>query len=376
MQLTQIGTVESRYDTPADPFEMREKDSRIIIHPDFAAGLYDLDRCTHIQVLFGLHLARGYDLRTRNRLGEDKGVFATRSPRRPSPIGLTTVELLGMDGTALHVRGLDAMTGSPVYDIKPFVPALDGRGTGPSMSEEAKLQPRRDFIDAIESNDATRCLMKAAEIHGHYCPGLALGVMASLCGLRRPELGGLHSDGMEDLMAVVETNNCFSDGVQAVSGCTLGNNALVYRDLGRTAVTFARRDREPAVRVRVRPDFRTHLEQEESRFSRIMARVVGQESPGRDDVTQYKVQGRDAAFAMVRLPFDDLLIVEAVRPDLPDRAVMVPSALCPCCGEPVMSTRTVAEGVHRGRCLMCAGEHYSQLDGRGIVTARVGPERC
>ncbi len=268
------------------------------------------------------------------------------------------------------------MTGSPVYDIKPFVPALDGRGTGPSMSEEAKLQPRRDFIDAIESNDATRCLMKAAEIHGHYCPGLALGVMASLCGLRRPELGGLHSDGMEDLMAVVETNNCFSDGVQAVSGCTLGNNALVYRDLGRTAVTFARRDREPAVRVRLRPDFRTHLEQEESRFSRIMARVVGQESPGRDDVTQYKVQGRDAAFAMVRLPFDDLLIVEAVRPDLPDRAVMVPSALCPCCGEPVMSTRTVAEGTHRGLCLVCAKEQYGQLDGRGIVTARVGPERC
>lgn len=58
-------------------------------------------------------------------------------------------------------------------------------------------------------------------------------------GLSQLGIDLYQSDGMEELIAVVEIDACFADGIQAVSGCTLGNNSLIYRDLGRTAVTFA-----------------------------------------------------------------------------------------------------------------------------------------
>ena len=121
--------------------------------------------------------------------------------------------------------------------------------------EDFKQNPRGEFLQAIREKDMARCLVKTAEIHGHFCPGSALGVMASVHGLNLLGLDSISSDGLEDLMAVVETNACFADGVQAVSGCTLGNNALVYRDLGRLAVTFAIRGKETGVRIRVQPDF-------------------------------------------------------------------------------------------------------------------------
>ena len=64
---------------------------------------------------------------------------------------------------------------------------------------------------------------------------------------------------MEEVVAIVECNNCFTDGIQVVTGCTFGNNALIYKDLGKTAVTVARRQNGAAVRLVVHPDFRQRL---------------------------------------------------------------------------------------------------------------------
>jgi len=90
--------------------------------------------------------------------------------------------------------------------------------------------PRYRLLQAIRDRDACQCLVRTAEIHGHYCPGSALGVLASVYGLNLLGTGDFPADGLENLMAIVEINACFADGVQIVSGCTLGNNALVYRD--------------------------------------------------------------------------------------------------------------------------------------------------
>jgi formylmethanofuran dehydrogenase subunit E len=65
---------------------------------------------------------------------------------------------------------------------------------------------------------------------------------------------GIRNVGMEELVAIVETNNCFSDGIQLVTGCTFGNNGLIYRDYGKTAVTVARRD-GATIRIALKPDF-------------------------------------------------------------------------------------------------------------------------
>jgi len=88
----------------------------------FAEGLRDVEGFSHLYVLWVFDRVDGYDL-TAWPPSDDRphGVFATRSPRRPNPIGLTTVEVLGRDGTSLRVRGVDMLDGTPILDIKPFL---------------------------------------------------------------------------------------------------------------------------------------------------------------------------------------------------------------------------------------------------------------
>jgi formylmethanofuran dehydrogenase subunit E len=280
---------------------------------------------------------------------------------------MAVVDLLGVDGNRLKVRGLDAAHGSPVYDLRPVVqdrepaPAEGERETAPDRN------PRQDIMEAVRRDDRIRCLRKTAEIHGHFCPGSALGVMASLCGLSRLGLESFASDGLENLMAVVETNACFADGVQAVSGCTLGNNALVYRDLGRHAVTFAVRGRETGVRVRVRPDFRSRIQEAVPEFYSLMEKVIMRREGTAAEASAFREAGRKAGFALLKLPFEALLIARTVRPDLPSYAPIAANATCPVCGEWIMATKVVEDGKDSGLCLMCAGRPYRQVEGAGIV---------
>ena len=233
--------------------------------------------------------------------------------------------------------------------------------------ERLRQNPREEFVQAILDNDLARCLVKTAEIHGHFCPGSALGVMASAYGLNRLGLESISSDGLEHLMAVVEINACFADGVQAVSGCTLGNNALVYRDLGRLAVTFAIRGRDEGVRVRVLPDFCDKVAEVAPEFYPLMEKVIKDRAGDEKDAAAFRKTGREAAFALIELPFEELFAVETVRPDLPDYAPITESVICPGCGEMIMATKVVAGGEGQGLCFSCAGKGLRQVEGRGIV---------
>jgi len=95
------------------------------ILPEFETGLTDIEGFSHLIVLWVFDRAEGFELLgtppTDNR---PHGVFATRSPRRPNPIGLTVVELLRRDGTRLHVRGIDMLDGTPLLDIKPYLSGI------------------------------------------------------------------------------------------------------------------------------------------------------------------------------------------------------------------------------------------------------------
>lgn len=239
--------------------------------------------------------------------------------------------------------------------------------------KQLKQNPRHNFVQAIREMDAACCLVKTAEIHGHYCPGSAMGVMASLCGLNllsysgQPATEATLSDGLESLMAIVEINACFADGVQAVSGCTLGNNALVYRDLGRHAVTFAIRGRETGVRVRVRPDFESHVRRASPEFYSLLEKVIKDRTGTPKDEEAFMEKAKEAAFALIELSFDELLITETVHPVLPAYAPITESVICPGCGEMIMATKTVTEGRGSGLCFMCAGTEYRQVEGQGIV---------
>ena len=88
---------------------------------------------SHLFVLWVFHRSGGFDLVAHVPLDERRphGVFSTRSPRRPNPIGLSVVELLGREGPVLRVRGLDMLDGTPILDLKPYHPAVDRiRGAG------------------------------------------------------------------------------------------------------------------------------------------------------------------------------------------------------------------------------------------------------
>jgi tRNA-Thr(GGU) m(6)t(6)A37 methyltransferase TsaA len=95
------------------------------ILPEFEPGLADIEGFSHLFVLWAFDRADGFDLLASppsdNRT---HGVFATRSPRRPNPIGLTVVELLGRDHGSLHVRGVDMLDGTPILDIKPYLSSI------------------------------------------------------------------------------------------------------------------------------------------------------------------------------------------------------------------------------------------------------------
>ena len=95
------------------------------ILPDFEEGLTDIEGFSHLFVLWVFDRAAGYDLLvTPPTATRPHGVFATRAPRRPNPIGLTVVQLLRREGPRLHVRGLDMLDGSPILDLKPYLSSV------------------------------------------------------------------------------------------------------------------------------------------------------------------------------------------------------------------------------------------------------------
>jgi tRNA-Thr(GGU) m(6)t(6)A37 methyltransferase TsaA len=117
-----IGHVANEFDEPVASEEMRSAESRIVLDPALTGGLAGLEACQQVMVVFYFHRFQGYDL-AQHPQGDTsrpkRGVFALRSSRRPNPIGVTIVDLLAIEENVLRVRGLDAINGTPVLDLKP-----------------------------------------------------------------------------------------------------------------------------------------------------------------------------------------------------------------------------------------------------------------
>jgi tRNA (adenine37-N6)-methyltransferase len=95
------------------------------LRPEFEEGLRDVEGFSHLFVIWQFDRSTDFDLTvTPPSDNRPHGVFATRSPRRPNPIGLTVVELLGRDGPRLRVRGVDMLDGTPILDIKPYLSSI------------------------------------------------------------------------------------------------------------------------------------------------------------------------------------------------------------------------------------------------------------
>ena len=129
-----IGIVKSPVKEAIDE-NWRQVIAEIHLNDSLAAGLKGLDRFSHLVIVFFMHqysFTPATDLVRRPQERADMpevGIFAQRAKHRPNPIGITAVELIELRGPVLVVRGLDAIDGTPVLDIKPYVPAFDSRPT-------------------------------------------------------------------------------------------------------------------------------------------------------------------------------------------------------------------------------------------------------
>ncbi len=121
-----VGYVRSAYrnaqEIPKGLGAKHEAEGDLEIRADFEPGLKDIEGFSHLLVIWAFDRSEGCDLLV-TPPSDDRphGVFATRSPRRPNPIGLTVVELLRREGPVLHVRGIDMLDGTPILDIKPYL---------------------------------------------------------------------------------------------------------------------------------------------------------------------------------------------------------------------------------------------------------------
>jgi tRNA-Thr(GGU) m(6)t(6)A37 methyltransferase TsaA len=124
-----IGIIRSKFSRPEDlpppalapPRFFESVKGEIVLDPPYAEAADDLEGFSHLVVLFVFHRARGYKLKTvPPRQTRPRGIFSTRSPHRPNPLGMTVVKFLGREGDVLKVSGLDMIDGTPVLDIKPY----------------------------------------------------------------------------------------------------------------------------------------------------------------------------------------------------------------------------------------------------------------
>jgi formylmethanofuran dehydrogenase subunit E len=188
-----------------------------------------------------------------------------------------------------------------------------------------------------------------------------MGVMAAAYAMKELQVD---SDGMENLIAITETNNCFSDGIQFVTGCSLGNNCLIFKDAGKTAFTLTKRDGK-GIRICSRHESREIIEKEFPDFQKYYQLVIVEQNRNHELVSQYKRTALQRAFGTLTIPFERLFTVTHLNVEIPDYAPIHESVVCPVCNESVMKSRTVENG-DSFICLSCSRSKYGIMDGSGI----------
>jgi tRNA-Thr(GGU) m(6)t(6)A37 methyltransferase TsaA len=143
-----IGVVRSPYRDPSEipkgPGAEHRAEGTLELRPELEPGLQDIEGFSHLFVLWVFDRSTGFELVSKVPLDLETphGVFASRSPRRPNPIGLSVVELLGRDGPRLRVRGVDMLDGTPILDIKPYLSGVPAEKLRRGWVAEAEARGR------------------------------------------------------------------------------------------------------------------------------------------------------------------------------------------------------------------------------------------
>ncbi len=134
IKLIPIGTIHSpfkdRKGMPIQPTAASGISGSVEIKAEYSKGLKDLEGFSHIYLIYYFHLSEDYSLEVKPFMDDNlRGLFATRAPKRPNPIGLSIVKLLKIEDNILYIEDIDIVDGTPLLDIKPYVPKFDYRDT-------------------------------------------------------------------------------------------------------------------------------------------------------------------------------------------------------------------------------------------------------
>ena len=132
INITPIGIIKTPFNDlkgmPIQPSGAAKISGTIIINKEYEQGLSDLEGFSHIILLYHFHQSQGYNLMVTPFMDDQqRGLFSTRAPRRPNPIGLSIVQLIERKGNQISIQGIDVLNGTPLIDIKPYVPGFDAK---------------------------------------------------------------------------------------------------------------------------------------------------------------------------------------------------------------------------------------------------------
>ena len=174
-------------------------------------------------------------------------------------------------------------------------------------------------------------IAQVQQFHGHLCPGLAIGIRVAEKAVA--EMGERPGD--EEVVALVETDNCAVDAIQFITGCTFGKGNLINLDYGKNAFRFIRRKDGKAIRIVVKSDFgKTPTPEEEQ----VMQRIRNGNASADDRQESDRIR-QDRIESILSAPLDELLDVQTIRAEIPARARIFSSVACDQCGEKTMEIR-------------------------------------
>ena len=157
MEMKPIGIIHTPFNEPSDmpiqPAASGGTRGTVEVFEEYRTGLQDLDGFSHIVLLYLFHRSEGFKLRVVPFLDtEPRGVFATRAPRRANQIGLSVVQLDRVEGGNLYIRNVDMLDGTPLLDIKPYVPEFDSQ----VKVRTGWLEQARNTVSKQQSDDRFR----------------------------------------------------------------------------------------------------------------------------------------------------------------------------------------------------------------------------
>lgn len=154
MTFEQIGTIFTSFKTregmPIQPNGAKGMKGEIVINKELSIGLNDLIGFSHIILIYYFHKSEGFELETKPFLDNKKrGVFSTRAPKRPNSIGITVVKLLDIKTNTLFIENVDILDGTPLLDIKPYIPEFDNY----KVEKKGWIENKTEKLSTIKSDN-------------------------------------------------------------------------------------------------------------------------------------------------------------------------------------------------------------------------------